>query len=199
MIMPSDHIVRLILFALLVCALIVALVIDNKEQFRDLIEAFLPSGDKLREALYGKEPEISELAFFKAPLAAPTNIVGVHKKTKEKENMNVMPELKFGDVVKWDDGSYGIVTKTRIYLLGEMDGLVTAMGIHHTRTEKPIVRIYRRGDFGFDQEDLRWIYDGCLPSERMHYILWERPEVREMTVDEISKELGYTVKVIGEK
>ena len=31
------------------------------------------------------------------------------------------------------------------------------------------------------------------------YLLWERQVVKEMTVDEISKKLGYPVKIVGNK
>ena len=37
------------------------------------------------------------------------------------------------------------------------------------------------------------IYDNPYSED----VLWERETVREMTVDEISKELGYPVKVVG--
>ena len=57
-----------------------------------------------------------------------------------------------------------------------------------------IVNIYDTGDGTFPVERLLEILDGDIDLE---YLVWEGRPVREMTVDEISKELGYKVKVIG--
>jgi hypothetical protein len=55
-----------------------------------------------------------------------------------------------------------------------------------------VTAIYHKGD-GFSAAELTNIVQGRVEPT------WSRSKVREMTVDEISKELGYTVKVIGDK
>lgn len=123
-------------------------------------------------------------------------------KEKEKEMIKneMMPELQFGDVVKCDEMGYMLVGNTAAYPLMAVDGLYGPQG---TRVElKRILdgpyfplRLYRTGASGFNQHALKAIYNDLGGG----YIIWERPAVKEMTVDEISKELGYTVKVVGKK
>ena len=128
------------------------------------------------------------------------------RETEEKEMIKneKMPELQLGDVVKWEDGAFGMVGKTRIWSLVELDGLIVrdGDGFYNPRKDgfnkDAVERIYRRGT-GFDQEDLLSIYKGIHPEHMEGWILWRKPEVREMTVDQISEELGYTVKVVGEQ
>ena len=111
-----------------------------------------------------------------------------------------MPELQFGDVVKFEGGGCGIVGNSRIYLLTTGDGLITHAGVSwHRSVGDHVVKIYRRGRAVFDQEDLRYIYEGTHPDLINGYIIWELPKVREMTVDQVSEALGYTVKIVGEK
>lgn len=111
-----------------------------------------------------------------------------------------MPELQFGDVVKCDEMGYMMVGKNAAYPLMNVDGLYSPQD---TRVElKRILdgpyfpqRLYRTGASGFDQHALKAIYNDLGGG----YIIWMRPAVREMTVNQISKELGYTVKVIGKR
>ena len=56
-----------------------------------------------------------------------------------------------------------------------------------------------RSNLGDNFPDLAYIMQ-CIDGEADDWIVWEyKSEVKEMTVDEISKELGYPVKVIGNK
>ena len=57
-----------------------------------------------------------------------------------------------------------------------------------------IVNIYDTDDGTFPTKRLLEILDGDIDLE---YLVWEGRPVREMTVEEIEKELGYKVKVIG--
>ena len=125
------------------------------------------------------------------------------QKEKEKEDMknNEMPELQFGDVVKWATGDYGLVGDTEVWDLKVVDGIVTTMNRcmerRKAQTSPAAMALYRgRSVLGFNQPDLRTIVDG---KGKLLFEIWERPKVREMTVEQISKELGYTVKVIGDK
>ena len=50
------------------------------------------------------------------------------------------------------------------------------------------------------------VYNPLDPDEIMQVVngtdtrtIWERPKVREMTVEQIEKALGYEVKIIGDK
>lgn len=112
-----------------------------------------------------------------------------------------MPELQFGDVIKYGDNEYCIVGTNRVYYLRSLDKLIVPIERSMRKLDvqdSPLVEIvYRRGTCGFDQEDLGCIYNEKNLDQLAGYIIWKRPKVREMTVDEISKELGYTVKVIG--
>ena len=59
-------------------------------------------------------------------------------------------------------------------------------------TDLDIVKVYDiASDVGYTLEDL------LVADNRV--LLWEREEVKELTVDEISKLLGYKVKVVGGK
>jgi hypothetical protein len=116
-------------------------------------------------------------------------------KEKEMFTSEKMPELQFGDVVKWDDGPYGIVGNTDVHFLTNKDGIMSITGVSRSKTAvENIIKVFRSSNGeGFRQGELYRIYTGLAAG----FVIWERPEVREMTVDQISKELGYTVKVIG--
>lgn len=117
---------------------------------------------------------------------------------------NEMPELKAGDVICTSGGFwYLCISPTHFYALcrdGERREVVL---IYHTTVSLQlfeITRVYRRTSY-FDVSG-----DGSLyrllsdpeSKESSSALIWSsKPAVREMTVDQISKELGYIVKVIG--
>jgi hypothetical protein len=107
---------------------------------------------------------------------------------------NEMPALQFGDVVKYDDGPYGIVGNTDVHFLTNKDGIMSITGVGRSKTVvKNIIKVFRiSSGEGFRQGELYRIYTGLAAG----FVIWEKQQVREMTVDEISKELGYTVKVV---
>ena len=114
----------------------------------------------------------------------------------EKEDMdNKMPELQFGDVVKYDDGPYGIVGIHDVHFLTNKDGIMSVTGVSRSNTDvRNIVKVFRSDSGeGFRQGELYRLYTGLAGG----FVIWKKPDVREMTVDEISKELGYKVKVVG--
>lgn len=54
-----------------------------------------------------------------------------------------------------------------------------------------IVKIYTLGETLFDI-----LYD----KNRLQYkTIWQREEIKEMTIDEIEKELGYRIKIVGDE
>jgi hypothetical protein len=203
-----------VIAGVIIIGLVAALICDHNEQIKDLFKACIPNGDKLREELYGKQldeelekvPTIGECVKIleKDPIACEVleRIGRDIVKEKEKEKMNTeMPGLMFGDVVKWDDDHYGMVGNDRVYYLINVNGLMGPSGVSkdtvaNIQNDKHVVKVYRKSlANGFDQTDLYSIQQGCA----QRYVIWEKQQVREMTVDEISKELGYTVKVVGEK
>ena len=60
--------------------------------------------------------------------------------------------------------------------------------------EMDIISVYETGDGTFRPDQLLDIIDGDID---LKYLVYEGIPVREMTVEEIEKELGYKVKVIG--
>lgn len=114
-----------------------------------------------------------------------------------KKKNNNLPVLKAGDVVHCDDGRWVLVINSAEngiwgYLINDQTLTQRAVCLDHNR----IGEIYRSDDgtniFG----------DGEL-VELVEYRpekwrIWKRENsVKEMTVDEISKALGYEVKVVG--
>lgn len=116
------------------------------------------------------------------------------QKEKEEEMNNKMPALEFGDVVKYDDGPYGIVGNSYIYLLSETDGLIQITGVCRNKSAvENIVKVYRTSGEGFPQGTLYRIYTGLAGG----LVIWKKPDVREMTVEQIEDQLGYKIKVVG--
>lgn len=59
------------------------------------------------------------------------------------------------------------------------------------KKEDDIMVIYQAPDF----DDVNEMVDLYMKNG---YVLWERQEPREMTLEEIEKELGYKIKIVGE-
>ena len=114
---------------------------------------------------------------------------------KEKKMESKMPAVKCWDVVHANNAYY-MVGKHEARLLLDIDNMVGVAGcgeLSISEVMRNADRIYRRSSEGFNQLELLNIIGDCAQC----YMIWKRPEVREMTVDQISKELGYTVKVVG--
>ena len=115
---------------------------------------------------------------------------------KKKKN-NAMPALKAGDVVHCEDGRWVLVINSSEngiwgYLIN--DQTLTQCAV--CRNQNRIEEIYRIDDdtniFGDDELVELVAY---RPEK---WRIWKRENsVKEMTVDEISKALGYEVKVVG--
>lgn len=118
----------------------------------------------------------------------------------------VMPELKSGMIVRKDApksfSQYFFLVSKRDghsfigYRMEEGVGACFRLAAPCilSRNDKDISAVY--GDLDLHYFDTEWVLKILQGSKR--YLLWERPDpVREMTVDEISKVLGYKVKVVG--
>lgn len=106
-----------------------------------------------------------------------------------------MPAVKCWDVVHINN-TYYMVGKHGARMLLEIDNMIGIAGCKELSIPEVMRgadRLYRRSSEGFNQQELLNISGDCAQC----YVIWERPKVREMTVDQISKELGYAVKVIG--
>lgn len=115
-----------------------------------------------------------------------------HKNIKHKEakGMN-KSDLKTGMVVEYRNGDRDMVLKDAgIFTDGE-DGLLMSEFsddlIHEVDRDHTIVKVYDAPADFLDYINLN----------ASRTLIWQREEVKEMTVDEISKALGYTVKVVG--
>lgn len=114
-----------------------------------------------------------------------------------------MPAVKCWDVVHINN-TYYMVGKHGARPLLDIDNMIGVAGCGEL-TIPEVMRgadtLYRASNIrsvsavagGFTQRELLNILGGTC----RHFVIWELPKVREMTVDEISKELGYTVKVVG--
>lgn len=132
----------------------------------------------------------------------------ITRKGYEYVNMekNVMPELKPGMVVEFRSGDKClVVTEKWGYML--ISSSSTA--------DRPLAGITARTGLQKDDPNIRRIWAPTNPEDIPRYralsqlahedvldddsikLIWERAKVREMTVDEISKALGYEVKVVG--
>ena len=111
-----------------------------------------------------------------------------------------MPELKSGMIVRTRGGCFYLVVVGRkddvVAYRCRLDfgSLFIADAVYFQADDPDIDAVY-------DEEGLHWflpavIVDILNGSER--HLLWKRLDpVKEMTVDEISKALGYKVKVVG--
>lgn len=114
---------------------------------------------------------------------------------KEKEKMNKMPKLKSGDVFKDVNGRWFlVVTEKEGYII---DPTNRRISMHYFLETVNPVEIYRETDGDvFGANTLERIING-KPVDAS-WLFWKKPEpVKEMTVDQISEALGYTVKVVG--
>lgn len=108
----------------------------------------------------------------------------------EDENMFTKKDLKDGMVVKTREGNYYLVC-------GDMlirDKHFLGMGAYNNDLTSKIVI----------EKDVVAVYDKIHSLDALKYIeyktaLWKREEVKEMTVAEIEKELGYSIKIVKEK
>ena len=120
--------------------------------------------------------------------------------------MKEMPEIKPGMVIHYpdlvSDNNYGIVIKVN-------DG---ASVYCYEYTENPDQELILVGAQYVVYDDIDAIYEKVdaplLQSSDLYDIttghgknfrVWKRSNVREMTVEEIERELGYKIKVIGER
>ena len=94
-------------------------------------------------------------------------------------------DLKSGMVVELRDGSLGLVVDN-IVMLSDND-FIDLRFYNDNLTANycfDIVKIYNRNNHTFKN----W--------HKNLELIWQRKEVKEMTVEEISKALGYEVKVV---
>lgn len=126
-----------------------------------------------------------------------------------------VPELKPGMIVEHENGDFFFLEERRsdkeLFLVMRFHysfaGVtLTGRGPFTNRDleslRKRAVRVY--ADVRFGGEVLHFIYEDIVSivsgenAGSGDYVIWERPApVKEMTVDEISKALGYKVKVVG--
>jgi len=115
-------------------------------------------------------------------------------------NKNNPPKLKPGMVIRTIQGNWVLIVDRSVgYFVALVDGKIE---LHNLSA-----------DWSLIPEAIQEVYSWCTGFPEHHQLLgllqhgktisllvWERPEdIREMTVDEISKELGYKVKVVGEQ
>ena len=104
-------------------------------------------------------------------------------KLKEKD-MFTLEDIKEGYLVEDVHGYIWVVSKKKddtLVLVNEYDFALLTKGVFGE-----ISRVY----------DLSTHYSGGLFNCNNRELLWERKEIKEMTVAEIEKELGYSIKVV---
>lgn len=176
----------------------------------------LKVGDKVRvkESLknnmrYGTNTFVSDMSKYKGQVVTITKCMsfGEYRIEEDDERWNWTKEmfepvpsfgkhlLRDGVIVKRRDGSYAIVMGDNIY---SKKGNMNLCSYNETLEDScfpkiadlDIMAIYRPVGYGSITE----ILDGkCLE------LIAERPEVKEMTLEEICKELGYDVKIVKEE
>ena len=114
------------------------------------------------------------------------------------DNMFTIEDLKPGMLVKLLDGRYGVVTPVAsgLAIIGKREDGRMAIFTSNIRfypafyvcSNYSVVEVY---DLAHTNEA-----DFFLPGSRKR--LWKYAEVKEMTVEEIEKELGYSVKIVKE-
>lgn len=107
-----------------------------------------------------------------------------------------VPELEPGDIVRIGDGFYVHIQHNRAYRVH--DNYI--FDIHLNQPEiidtGVVAAVYRKVGELHTTSEIKAILRGSYEEEPY----WKRPEsVKEMTVDEISKALGYKVKVVGDE
>jgi hypothetical protein len=116
------------------------------------------------------------------------------------EGKAVMPKLKPGMIIQTSKGCYYLVVVGRkddvvaYRCLLDIGRLLISDAVSFQADDPDIDAVY-------DEEGPHWFFPAVIAdilrgSER--HRIWKRPDpVKEMTVDEISKVLGYKVKVVG--
>lgn len=137
-------------------------------------------------------------------------VISKEEKEKKKMEQNFMRDmLRTYHIVKFKNGTYGTFYKDKdddlIIVYGDNDGgWDLAKNAYSSKMES----IYRSDDY-----DIVQVYEVPLCSFwRFRYIdtmidtliskcelIWEREEKKEMTIAEIEKELGYSIKIIKEE
>lgn len=121
-----------------------------------------------------------------------SDCVDVGELKMEDESMNEMPkretwipEIKPGMVI----GADGLIGYATVYRVGQWCVYgIDMTGRDLTIPKETIKRICVWGDYKYNS------YPGKL--DLVYYTIWKRPQLKEMTVAEISKELGYPVKIV---
>lgn len=114
-----------------------------------------------------------------------------------KKKNNAMPALKAGDVVHCEGGRWVLVINSNengIWGYLVEDEMIDECSRHFSREQ--IEEIYRNDDHTgiFGRGELAELVN----SRPEKWRVWKRADsVKEMTMEEISKALGYEVKVVG--
>lgn len=107
-----------------------------------------------------------------------------------------VPELEPGDIVRIGDRFYIYIHYNRVYRV--QDNYVFDVHFSQPETINNMVvdAVYRKDGGLYTISEITAILRGSYKGKPY----WKRSEpVREMTVDEISKALGYKVKVVGDE
>lgn len=122
-----------------------------------------------------------------------------NERTGKLDKVNEMPVLKPCMVIVFRSGDVHLMVTPNLGYKLEAVGSHVCLGEDFEPDPIEIQRIYYIvWDRSPRWPDYTTLYDICNGSDAYdEYIVWERPKVKEMTVDEISKALGYAVKVVG--
>lgn len=118
---------------------------------------------------------------------------------RKEKKMDKMPKLQAGDVIHADDKWYLCISETGCYMLTPRQDTGDVALLYYVEIKRlpQIEGLYRKDDgTAFKVYEL---YSLAMRGMTMRHGIqvYNNPAVKEMTVDEISKELGYKVKVIG--
>lgn len=175
----------------------VNLINDEKQtyvRFKNGIQRFAYNKD-----LYKKPGYITahEIKMFD-DMITTRSIINYHTDDfKHKEKTMTKEDLKFGMVVQYrnDDLRMMMPTSSKAIFVGE-DGSHGSLELYRedlTNTmsaDCDIVKIYGL---------VKWSFDALTTNIRDRTLIWERKEEVEMTMEEICKALGKTVKIVKEK
>jgi hypothetical protein len=107
-----------------------------------------------------------------------------------------VPELEPGDIVRIGDWFYIYVQDNWAYRVKDEYILGINLVQPETIDNRDVEAVYRKVGGLHVLSEIAAIFRGSYEEEPY----WKRPEtVKEMTVDEISKALGYKVKVVGDE
>ena len=109
-------------------------------------------------------------------------------------------DLKSGMTVKIRKGERYLVIKnyeTKLY--GVCDVLVNKNSFLTLNDYNEDLILKDKNDFQFDiMEVYKPVYDSHIFDFEEHELIWEREEAKEMTLEEIEKELGYKIEIVKE-